>query len=139
MEVDQRDLSRTDRAEALQGFIGPSPNSVVGSGSVRDVGSRKTRHVTLNAVVVWVGFAALHGRRRASLFLMTLKTTPAVIADLFFLGRQSMRVMAGDASQLAIAGPEAAAGVHLLDLADCLRIARRPAGRHENCPVLMKR
>src|SRR5437879_3880800 len=106
---------------------------------VSNVGGRKARHVTLDAVVGRHGRVPVGCRCRASFFVMTLEAALAEVCDLFFIGRQSMRIVAGGAPQLSVTGAEATADVHLLHLADGLRAAGRPGGGDEDSPVFMER
>src|SRR5262245_45540359 len=73
-----------------------------------------------NAAVLGVFFQSRRPRQRAIRLDMTFQATVAVISRALLLGRQLVRVVAGNAPELAVALAflETPAGVHLLDRAD---------------------
>ena len=107
-------------------------------GGMDDVGAARARHMAAHAVVVAAPFQP-DGRREATALIgVALQAAPPVVGDLLTGFGQPMRIVAGCASQRALARAEAAALVHLLDLAN-EPLLGRPADCVEHGPELMER
>ena len=83
-----------------------------------DVGTARARHMAAHAVVVAAPFQPDSRREATALIGVALQAAPAVVGDLLSGFGQPMRIVAGGASQRALARAEAATLVHLLDLAN---------------------
>ncbi len=96
---------------------------VVGLRHVGDVGDAGARHVARDAVLATPPGLPLGQRQGATLFFVALETAIAVVGSLDGRRGQPVRVVAGDAAELALARAEATARFHLLDLPDHLELA----------------
>src|SRR5262245_65716548 len=96
---------------------GLARDAVVGDGRVHDVRAGRPRHVAGDATVVGVGPPALGRFQRTGPFVVARQAAVAVIGDSFRLLRDRVRVVTGNAAQPTLARPEAAADVHLPDVA----------------------
>src|SRR5258708_100378 len=91
---------------------------MVGNGGMGDICSLERRHVAFHAVVLRAPLLSTDERQRTALLLVTVQTATAVIIDSLGGRGEGMRIVTGNAAQLAFACLKTAAPVHLLDLAD---------------------
>ena len=89
---------------------------MIRAGHVSKVGATRL-HVTFRAAVGWALTSTLAERQPTTIFLMAGKTPLAIVNRLSFHGRSFMRIVAGNASQLAATGLITLTGVHLFDFA----------------------
>src|SRR5262249_60256714 len=114
------------------GAGGAAVDPMVGLRNVDDVRAR-ARHVTRDAVLATPPGLPLGQWHGATLFLVAFETALAVVGSLDGWFGQPVRVVAGDAAELALARAEAAARFQLLDLTSHLDLARVAVLLDENC------
>ena len=91
---------------------------MVGRRHVGDVRDVRARHVARDAVVAPPPGLPLGRRQGAARLFVALETALAVVGGLGRRLGQPVRVVARDATELALARAETATRFHLLDLAD---------------------
>src|SRR5437016_4291293 len=97
---------------------------MVCNGSMGNIGFAG-RHMASDATILLILFPALPFRKRATLFTVTMETAIPVVGHPLFGGGQLVRIVTACAAHAITACSEAAAGVHLLDMADKLFGFRR--------------
>ena len=98
-------------------------DAVVGRRRVGDVRHGRTRHVARDAVVAPPPGLPLGRRQRAAPLFVARQATLAVVGGLRRRRGQPVRVVARNATELALALAETAARLHLLDVPDRLEPA----------------
>jgi hypothetical protein len=86
---------------------------------MHDINAIGSRHVALNAIVVFALRQASGSVKLASWFLVALETPSAEIGGLFFRGRELVRVVTRNAVKAAPAFAITATEFHLFNLPDC--------------------
>jgi hypothetical protein len=124
IEVDQHPVGRFPARLAGRG----AEDAVVRQGGVGEVRGRVPGHVAIHAAVAGLAAPALGQVQRAALALVAAQALLAVVLDAALAGDVDVRVVAGSAAQPGLVGahPEAAALVHLLDVA--VRLAALAGG-----------
>ena len=91
---------------------------MVRSRDVGDVAAFRARHVAAGAIIVRASCQPDVRRQTATPIGVAFLASLAVIGHALFGGGELVRVMARDTAKPSFTGAEAAALVHLLDLAD---------------------
>src|SRR5207248_2006444 len=106
-------------------------NPVIGARDVDDIGTRRHRHVTLDAAILPALGPTLRLGQAASGPLVAGQALLAEIGDLPLRCGNLVGVVARGATETALARAEATAGLHLLDVPHCLVPPR--IGAAEDC------
>jgi hypothetical protein len=93
-------------------------DAMVRGRDVGDVAAFRARHVAAGAIIVGASRQPDGRRQLATLIRVAFLAPLPVISHALFGRGELVRVMARDTAQPSFAGAEAAALVHLLDLAD---------------------
>src|SRR5262249_10301246 len=102
-------------------------NPMIGSCRVGNIGSGESRHVALDATVLFAFQTADAGFKLTALIRMASLAALSIIADFRRGVREVMRIVAGDASQLVTTRLKAPAGIHLLHMADRFLLVKGPS------------
>ncbi len=120
------------------GLVGLARDAMIRRGGMDDVGAARARHVAADAIVVAAPLQADRRRQSTAPIGVALQAATPEIGHLLLGRRQPMRIVAGDAAESALAGEEATALVHLLDLAD-EPVLGRVRRRLQHRPELIER
>src|SRR5262249_24476807 len=104
--MNQGDLVAPSLAPRSDGFRRAPDTAMVGHGGVHNVVTGAARHVTGDAVVILVLLQANRLRQTTPAVRVALQTAVSVERNAFLWGRQLMRIVARNASQLALARGE---------------------------------
>src|SRR5438128_1250597 len=139
MEMDNGRLARPDLLGGARfaGRCKPAQYAVVRERGVGDIGAAEARHVTGSAVVLLL-LPPRCGQTAAGL-LMTAQAARAVVGRFFLRLGQKVRIVAGNAAQLAAARLVTAAVEHLAHVADRLGFIMEPGPGNINRPEQVER